>query len=73
MTDEEQTDETEVQWRMGFLRARYGNRFKDPNFEQDVRKQVAHEVVRVSKILRAFNLKSSQEPFPPFKPYRSDD
>ena len=73
MTEAKPVDEQEVEWRMALLRARYGDRFTDPEDEAEVRRQVAQELVRVSRVLCAARLVSDQEPFPPFTPYRGDD
>ena len=58
---------------MALLRERYGERFAEPEQEQEVRRQVAQEIVRVSRVLRAAAVGPDQEPFPPFRPYRGDD
>ena len=73
MAEAEGTDEREVELRMALLRERYGDRFADPDQEAEVRRQVAQELVRVSRVLRAARVEADQEPFPPFRPYRSDD
>ena len=69
----EGVDEREVELRMALLREWYGHRFSDPDQEAEVRRQVAQEMVRVSRVLRATPLAPGEEPFPPFRPYRGDD
>jgi hypothetical protein len=73
MAEPEGIDEREVELRMALLRERYGERFAEPEQEQEVRRQVAQEIVRVSRVLRAAGVGPDQEPFPPFRPYRGDD
>ena len=73
MAEPEGIDEREVELRMALLRERYGGRFAEPEQEQEVRRQVAQEIVRVSRVLRAAAVGPDQEPFPPFRPYRGDD
>ena len=73
MTEPEGIDEREVELRMALLRERYGDRFAEPDQEAEVRRQVAQELVRVSRTLREAEVAPDQEPFPPFRPYRSDD
>ena len=72
MAEPEGIDEREVELRMALLRERYGERFAEPEQEQEVRRQVAQEIVRVSRVLRAAAVGPDQEPFPPFMPYRGD-
>lgn len=73
MAAPEGKDEREVELRMALLRERYGDRFAEPEQEAEVRRQVAQELVRVSRVLRAARVEADQEPFPPFRPYRGDD
>lgn len=73
MAATEGIDEREVEVRMALLRERYGDRFAEPEQEAEVRRQVAQELVRVSRVLRAARVEPDQEPFPPFRPYRGDD
>ena len=73
MAATEGIDEREVELRMALLRERYGDRFADPEQEAEVRRQVAQELVRVSRVLRAARVEPDQEPFPPFRPYGDDD
>ncbi|MDE0218433.1 MAG: hypothetical protein OXJ90_04100 [Spirochaetaceae bacterium] len=73
MTDSDGRDEREVELRMALLRERYGDRFAEPDQEAEVRRQVAQELVRVSRTLRDAEVAQDQEPFPPYRPYRSDD
>ena len=72
MAAREGMDEREVELRMALLRERYGDRFAEPEQEAEVRRQVAQELVRVSRTLREAGVEPDQEPFPPFRPYRSD-
>lgn len=65
-------DEREVDARMALLRARYGDRFAEPDQEREVRARVAEELVRVAGALRAAAVEPDQEPFSPFTPYRGD-
>ena len=73
MAAPEGKDEREVELRMALLRERYGDRFAEPEQEAEVRRQVAQELVRVSRVLRAARVEADQELFPPFRPYRGDD
>lgn len=73
MAEPEGIDEREVELRMALLRERYGDRFAEPEQEAEVRRQVAQELVRVSRTLREAEVGLDQEPFPPFRPYRGDD
>ena len=73
MAAAEAIDAREVEWRMALLRERYGDRFAEPEQEAEVRRQVAQELVRVSRVLREAEIEADHEPFPPFRPYRSDD
>ena len=73
MAAPEGIDEREVELRMALLRERYGDRFAGPEQEAEVRRQVAQEMVRASRVLRAARIEPDQEPFPPFRPYRGDD
>ena len=73
MAEAEGIDEREVEWRMALLRERYGDRFAEPEQEAEVRRQVAQELIRVSRVLREADVEPDQEPFPPFRPYRDDD
>ena len=73
MAEPEGIDEREVELRMALLQERYGDRFAEPDQEAEVRRQVTQELVRVSRVLRAAPVEPDQEPFPPFRPYRSDD
>ena len=66
-------DEREVELRMALIRERYGDRFAEPEQEAEVRRQVAQELVRVARVLRAARVEPDQEPFPPFRSYRGDD
>ncbi len=73
MAATEGIDEREVELRMALLRERYGDRFAEPEQEAEVHRQVAQELVRVSRTLREAVVEPDQEPFPPFRPYRGDD
>jgi hypothetical protein len=73
MAEPEGIDKREVELRMALLRERYGERFAEPEQEAEVRRQVAQEIVRVSRALRAAAVEPDREPFPPFRPYRGDD
>ena len=73
MAEAEGIDEREVELRMALLRERYGDRFSEPEQEAEVRRQVAQELVRVSRTLREVVVEPEHEPFPPFRPYRDDD
>lgn len=73
MTDSDGRDEREVELRMALLRERYGERFAEPEQEAEVRRQVTQELVKASRTLREAVVEADQEPFPPFRPYRSDD
>ena len=72
MAETEGNDEREVELRMALLRERYGDRFAEPEQEAEVRRQVAQEMVRASRVLRAARIEADREPFPPFRPYRGD-
>ena len=73
MATAEAIDAREVELRMALLRERYGDRFAEPEQEEEVRRQVAQELVRVSRALREAVVEPEHEPFPPFRPYRGDD
>ena len=73
MAENDAIDEREVELRMELLRARYGERFAEPEQEEEVRKRVADELIRVAAALKAAPIAPGEEPFPPFVPYRSDD
>ena len=73
MAEPDRRDEREVELRMALLRERYGDRFAEPEQEAEVRRQVTQELVKVSRTLREAVVEPEHEPFPPFRPYRSDD
>ena len=72
MAEREGSDEREVELRMALLREWYGDRFREPEQEREVRARVAEELARVSAVLRAAAVEPGHEPFPPFTPYRGD-
>ncbi len=72
MAERDGTDEREVEARMALLRERYGDRFREPEQEREVRARVAEELARISAALRAAAVEPGGEPFPPFTPYRGD-
>ena len=61
--------DTEVERRFALVRARYGDRLTPAELE-DVRTSV-EGIVQAARALRAVRLENSDEPFPPFSPYRA--
>jgi len=68
MADETGPD-PEVDQLFALVRARYGDRLTPAELDE-VRKSV-EAVVRTSRALRAVKLENTDEPFPPFAPYRA--
>jgi hypothetical protein len=66
----EQSESDEVEARLAIVRARYGARLT-PEQLAEIR-SVVEGLVKGARQMRAIRLQSSDEPMPPFAPFRAD-
>ena len=66
----DQSDLDEVEARLAIVRARYGSRLT-PEQLAEIR-TVVEGLVKGARAMRAIRLRTSDEPVPPFAPFRAD-
>ena len=66
----DQSESDEVEARLAIVRARYAARLTPEQLAEI--KTVVEGLVKGARTMRAIPLRSSDEPVPPFAPYRAD-